>query len=198
MLENNEFKGQIVGFSYPYAVYLPENYIKEAHFPIVFFLHGAGERQPCPDGVYVHGPLRLAKNGRHFPFICVAPQCPENSFWSSEIQTLTVFIDEMIDKFGADKDRVYLTGLSMGGYGTWHLAETHPDRFAAIVPICGSGIEWAASALKNVPVWAFHGDADSTVPVTGSNKMVDAVNASGGNARLTVYPGVGHDSWTRT
>ena len=183
---------------YKYALYLPDGYSKDAKLPILFFLHGLGEREPHPEGPYVHGPLKLAKNVQSFPFICIAPQCPSDTFWPAEIQTLGLFVDRMTEELGADKSRVYLTGLSMGGFGTWYLAVAYPDKFAAIAPICGAGFEWGAFVLKNVPVWAFHGEEDSVVAVTNSINMVNAVNAAGGNAKITIYPGVGHDSWTKT
>ncbi len=97
-----------------------------------------------------------------------------------------------------DTERIYLTGLSMGGYGTWALAAKYPERFAAIVPICGGGKRFMARSLKDIPVWAFHGAKDNVVPLKESVKMVNAVKALGGNARLTVYPDAGHDSWTET
>ena len=97
-----------------------------------------------------------------------------------------------------DTRRIYLTGLSMGGYGTWATATRYPDRFAAIAPICGGGEVLLANLLKDTPIWAFHGDADTVVPLSKSQEMVEAVNRSGGNAKLTIYPGVNHDSWTQT
>ena len=114
------------------------------------------------------------------------------------IETVMTLIDEITEKYDVDESRVYLTGLSMGGYGTWTVAATFPDRFAAIAPICGEGTPVIAYKLKETPVWAFHGDEDPTVDPDGSRKMVDRVNETGGNAKLTMYEGVAHDSWTET
>ena len=100
--------------------------------------------------------------------------------------------------YDIDQDRVYLTGLSMGGYGTWALASKYPDRFAAIAPICGGGTMIMALGLKDMPVWAFHGAKDQVVPLAESERMVETINARGGNAKLTVYPEAGHDSWTKS
>ncbi len=198
MLQNSTYDSKIRDIAFKYSLYLPDGYTEDAKLPIVFFLHGAGEREPNPNGPYVHGPLKLARSGMSFPFICVAPQCPAGTYWSVDVRSLAAFIDDMTEKLGADENRVYLTGLSMGGFGTWHLAQTYPGRFAAIAPVCGAGFEWAADTLKNVPIWAFHGDADSVVPVSGSINMVNAIKKAGGNAKLTVYPGIDHDSWTKT
>ncbi len=199
MTENRVFAdGSGVPCTYRYALYLPEGYSKEKRYPIVFFLHGAGERGDDVELVKVHGPFKRIAMGETFDFICVAPQCPADSFWSYEVQTLNLFVSRICEELNADADRVYLTGLSMGGYGTWALALAHPEKFAAILPVCGVGMPWAAGALKNVPVWAFHGCDDPVVPVTGSIDMVNAVNQAGGEAKLTVYNGVGHDSWSKT
>jgi predicted peptidase len=107
-------------------------------------------------------------------------------------------LDDIVSRYNVDTERIYLTGLSMGGYGTWTLAAAYPQRFAAIAPICGGGERYMADKFKNVPVWAFHGAKDNVVPPVKSEEMVNAINARGGNARLTVYPDAAHDSWTAT
>jgi predicted peptidase len=117
---------------------------------------------------------------------------------SCETLTLKALLDEVIANYAVDPDRTYLTGLSMGGYGTWSLAMTYPARFAAIAPICGGGIADWVSVLKDVAVWAFHGADDPLVPLDQGQRMVDALRACGGNVTFTVYPGVEHDSWTQT
>ncbi len=114
------------------------------------------------------------------------------------MEVLTGLLDEIDEKYAVDSERIYLTGLSMGGYGTWSLACTYPDRFAAIAPVCGGGMPYIARNLKNVPIWAFHGAIDKVVPLKRSEEMVKAVKAAGGNAKLTVYPYADHDSWTVT
>src|SRR5690606_23701288 len=115
----------------------------------------------------------------------VSPQCPEHSFWPIEADAIMALLDELIATYEVDASRIYLTGLSMGGWGTWNLAITNPSRFAAIVPICGGEKPAKASALKDVPIWAFHGAKDEVVPVSESEAMVNAINEIGGNAKLT-------------
>lgn len=187
-----------VAGGYNYLLSLPEGYTKEKQYPIVFFLHGAGERGDNHDLLYVHGPFKKIARGEAFDCICVAPQCPEGSYWTTETQTLKIFVDAICEEYNVDRTRIYLTGISMGGFGTWTMAVRYPEFFAAIVPICGGGMPWAGGALKELPIWAFHGDADGVVKPENSIDMVNAVNAAGGAAKLTLYPGVGHDSWTET
>jgi predicted peptidase len=133
-----------------------------------------------------------------FPFITVSPQCPYDFCWLMEAHTLNALLDEVAARYAVDADRIYLTGLSMGGYGAWHLGSQYPERFAAVVPIAGGGVPQDVCTLKDVPVWAFHGELDDVVPVSESEEMVDALKACGGDVRFTLYPGVYHDSWTQT
>ena len=183
-----------------YLLALPKDYDKDTTkaWPLMVFLHGAGERGSDINKVKVHGPAKLVEQGKDFPFIIVSPQCPEGQWWSNRLETVMALVDEIAEKYRVDPKRVYLTGLSMGGYGTWSIASTFPNRFAAIVPICGGGQPYLAGNLKSVPIWAFHGAKDSVVPVAESERMVDAVKKTGGNAKLTVYPEAQHDSWTET
>jgi len=179
-----------------YLLFLPEDYgKKEQLWPMILFLHGMGERGSNLEKVKTHGPPSIVEKQNNFPFIVVSPQCPQNQMWSDNIDMLINLIDDIAGRYDVDTDRIYLTGLSMGGYGTWSLAAEYPGRFAAIVPICGGGPTEKACNLKNVPIWAFHGALDNLVPVNESQVMVQAVNACGGNARLTVYPDVSHPSW---
>ncbi|MHC4214636.1 MAG: carboxylesterase family protein, partial [Planctomycetota bacterium] len=131
-----------------------------------------------------------------FDFILIAPQGHADEWWQTD--HLIELLDEVTCKYAVDKDRVYLTGLSMGGYGAWKLACEHPDRFAAVVPICGGGPVEKACRLKDVPIRVFHGAKDDVVPLEKTQEMVNAVNAFGGNAKLTVYPDLKHDSWSVT
>lgn len=181
-----------------YLLYLPPGYGNDPkkRWPLVLFLHGAGERGDNLDLVESHGPLKLVAQGQEFPFIIVAPQCPTDSWWQPEL--LAALLDEVEDKHRVDADRIYVTGLSMGGYGTWALALTYPHRFAAIVPICGGGHWWTTPRIRHLPVWVFHGTKDDIVPLKRSKEMVDALKEAGGNVKFTRYPGVGHDSWTAT
>jgi predicted peptidase len=183
-----------------YLLYLPEDYGKEPRkrWPLVLFLHGAGERGSDVEKVKFHGPPKLIGQGKKFEAIVVSPQCPEDSWWSGETDTLFGLLDEIESKYKVDKKREYVTGLSMGGYGTWSLAIQQPRRFAAIAPICGGTDPKYAPIVKDIPIWVFHGEKDSVVPFAQSKDMVDAIKAAGGNPKFTAYPGVDHDSWTAT
>lgn len=185
-----------------YLLYLPKDYDAEQgrRWPLVLFLHGSGERGDDVQLVATQGLPKLVEEGQDFPFLLVSPQCPERGWWTTEenVAALAALLDEIERSYAVDSDRVYVTGLSMGGYGTWALATAYPRRFAAIVPICGGGDPTTVCAIRHVPAWAFHGENDTIVPPRQSFDMVDALQACGGNVRLTTYPGVGHDSWTRT
>lgn len=182
-----------------YLLFMPEDYgEQEKDWPLMLFLHGAGERGSDLQKVKVHGPPKIVEKQKDFPFIVVSPQCPEGDWWDEKLDVLTHLLDDIVARYDVDTNRIYLTGLSMGGYGTWALASKYPDRFAAIAPICGGGKRFMAYRLKDVPVWAFHGAKDSVVPLEESEEMVEAINARGGNAKLTIYPDAGHDSWTKS
>src|SRR5207237_821789 len=178
--------------------------INSKRWPLIFFLHGAGERGNDIWKVAVHGPPKIVKDKPDFPFVVVSPQCPSGQCWSNDL--LLALLDEVESRYKIDKNRVYLTGLSMGGFGTWNLGLAYPDRFAAIAPICGGGDSVGillpdpkkAKALKTLPVWAFHGAKDNTVKLDESQRMVDALRKIGNDAKLTVYPEAAHDSWTET
>ncbi|HUT30967.1 MAG TPA: prolyl oligopeptidase family serine peptidase [Sedimentisphaerales bacterium] len=185
------------GASYRYLLYLPEGYGKEeGPWPTIVFLHGIGNRGDDLDKVKTSGIPRVVERDKRFDFVLVAPQCPQGEWWSSDL--LIKLVDEAAAKYSVDTNRIYLTGLSMGGFGTWSLGCAYPERFAAIAPICGGGEPDKACRLKDVPVWAFHGARDEKVPLAKSQEMVEAVKACGGGAKLTVYPEAGHDSWTQT
>lgn len=192
-----------------YLAYLPPAYAADpAHadggggrgWPLVLFLHGAGERGENVRDVARIGLPRLVADGRDVPFVLVAPQCPPDAWWDAA--ALLKLVDEIQRTHKIDPDRVYVTGLSMGGFGTWELAVRAPDRFAAFAPICGGGeplriARWPERA-RGLKVWAFHGAKDDVVPLERSAEMVDALRAAGNaDAKLTVYADVGHDSWNR-
>lgn len=190
-----------------YLLFLPKEYqaAQGKRWPLLLFLHGAGERGADIWKVAVHGPPKHVAAHPEFPFIVVSPQCPEGQIWSEE--TLLALLDEVTREYAVDTNRVYLTGLSMGGYGTWDLGLAHPERFAAIVPICGGGelikVLLAggerAGALKSLGVWAFHGAKDPVVPPEESERMVNFLKKAGvTDVKLTVYPEAGHDAWTET
>jgi predicted peptidase len=194
-------------FEANYLLYLPKGYEADAgkRWPLILFLHGAGERGTDLRKVAVHGPPKVAPTLPDFGFIVASPQCPEGETWSSDL--LLALLDEVMRDCRVDPRRVYLTGLSMGGYGTWDLGIAHPERFAAIAPICGGGqtinvllpSPEKAQALKTLGVWAFHGGKDPIVPLEESQRMVEALKRAGvPDVKLTVYPEAGHDSWTET
>ena len=179
-----------------YLLFLPRDYgKKQQKWPLILFLHGAGERGNDLSKVKIYGPPKFAEENKDFPFIVVAPQCPADGWWPNETEILINLLDEVVSHYDVDKEKVYLTGLSMGGYGTWSLACEYPDNFAAVAPVCGGGMPYLCDRLKNVPVWAFHGAKDDIVPLRESEEMVEAVNKAGGNAKLTIYPDVGHGAW---
>lgn len=177
-----------------FLLYLPKDYKATEKYPLVIFLHGSGERGNDLNKVKIHGVPRQIKEGKEFPFIMVAPQCPEGEQWSNDV--LNELYLEIVNTYSVDTNRVYLTGLSMGGYGTWAFAEQYPDRFAAIVPICGGGKPYNVWVLKNVPVWVFHGTKDMAVPFNESENMVNFLKKAGGNVKFTVIENGGHDVWT--
>lgn len=183
-----------------YWLYLPKSYQADGEkLPLVLFLHGAGERGTDLNVVKKHGPPKLAAS-HDLPFILVSPQCSTGVWWNAgeKLAALTQLLTTIESQYNVDPSRIYCTGLSMGGFGTWSLVAKHPHKFAAAVPICGGGEPAQAEALKSTPIWAFHGDKDTAVPLKRSEEMVAAVKAAGGDIKLTVYPGVGHDSWTQT
>lgn len=182
--------------SLPYLLYLPDGYPGDRRWPLVLFLHGAGERGTDLSLVMRHGPPRRVADGASFPFILASPQCPPGRWWS--VDHLDALVNHLTAQLAVDTDRISVTGLSMGGFGTWALATEFPGRFAAIAPVCGGGIPERAALLRDLPVWAFHGDSDPVIPVRRSVEMVEAIRKAGGNPRLTIYPGVGHDSYTET
>lgn len=178
-----------------YLLYLPGGYGEQnKEWPLLLFLHGAGERGDSLALVTTHGPPKLAAAGEDFPFIIVSPQAPKGQWWSTA--RLSTLLDAVEEAYRVDERRIYVTGLSMGGFGTWALAMEEPERFAAIAPIAGGGEPRAVCTIKDTPTWAFHGARDSVVPVERTREMVKALQACGGDVRYTEYPEAGHDSWT--
>ena len=179
-----------------YLLYVPKTAANES-LPLVLFLHGGGEGGGDIEKVKKHGLPKLIEAGKEFPFIVVSPQNPSKTeFWDD--QQLIRLLDELETELPVDPSRIYLTGLSRGGFGAWRLAIQNPHRFAALVPICGGGPAPYAKRLKHLPVWSFHGAKDQVIPIQESRRMVDALRAAGGNVKFTIYPEAKHDAWTET
>jgi predicted peptidase len=213
---------EVDGTSYRYQVFVPANWDGHKKWPVILFLHGAGERGY--DGLlqtYVGLGHAIRKNAARWPFVVVMPQCRKGNLWTDapmQAQALAA-LEKSIDEFHGDRERIYLTGISMGGYGTWDMGAKYPRKFAALVPICG-GIRGpadypdlhvslvndlsiadpyleTAKRIGKTPVWIFHGADDPTVPPEESHKMLQAERAVNGDVRMIEYPGVGHNSWDR-
>jgi predicted peptidase len=182
------------------VLFVPQNYSGDEAFPLILFLHGAGETkggQKMPVDVGLGTAIR--KNEKSFPFIAIFPQS-EKRTWaanSDDGKRAMAILAEVQKEYKVDPKRVYLTGLSMGGYGTWSLAAAYPDKWAAIAPICGGGNPASAEKIKNIPCWCFHGGADRTVPPQRSRDMIEALKKAGGEPKYTEYTGVGHNSWDK-
>lgn len=182
---------------FPFVEYSPE--IKRKKMPLIIQLHGAGERGDGKDDlnkVDVHGFSKYLKENEH-DCIVAMPQCPYNTFWAARIESIIKFIEQIIKEYDVDKDRVCLTGLSMGGYGTWFTAMARPDMFAAIAPVCGGGMAWNADVLK-MPVWAFHGAKDSLVSPIQTEEMVSRLKELNADVTYTRFEEVGHPAWEFT
>jgi predicted peptidase len=181
-----------------YLLYIPRSYARDAaaEWPLILFLHGSEQRGDDPALLQDLSLLTFAEKLGDFPFVAVIPQCPRNMHWPPGI--VKRVLDSVESMLRIDRDRVYLTGFSMGGYGTWQTAAAFPRTFAAIAPICGMSDLPEVPRLTGIPIWAFHGAQDANVPVSESRKMVDTLRKSGADARLTVYPDLAHDCWTMT
>ncbi len=182
-----------------YLLYLPPGYDEKERWPLMLFLHGRGESYGPLSLVSKWGPPKFAARGDDLPYILVSPQCPGDDSWSKPTQQarLVELLDAIVESYNVDQDQVHLTGLSMGGYGSWRLAADHPDRFAAVVPVCGGGDPDDAETLKQLPIWVFHGDQDEAVPFSLSQEMVDAIQKAGGKSiRFTTLEHIGHNCWS--
>ncbi|WP_395743602.1 prolyl oligopeptidase family serine peptidase [Prosthecobacter sp.] len=190
----------VIKVNYRYLLSKPDGYEanKDQKWPLVIFLHGSGERGNDLELLKKHGPPKLLAAGQKFPAVIASLQCENNHLWNPHgVKAVT---DHLIKTLSVDPRRVYLTGISMGGFGTWETAFEYPDTYAAIAPICGgAGVRWVTAArLKHMPCWIFHGDKDGAVPIENSQKIYDALKKIDAPVKFTIYPGVGHDSWTRT
>ena len=184
-----------------YLVYLPADYeSSKGNYPLTLFLHGVGERGNNLDDLKRHGIPKCIESGKEFPFIVIAPQCPEGVWWSYRdyIFSLTALTRMIIKKYRVDSDRVYGTGLSMGGFGVLAMAIQDPDLFSAIVPICGGADINKLQRLSNLPIWLFHGLKDDVCPVESSILIYKILKKVNLNIKLKVYDNLEHDSWTKT
>lgn len=209
--------------TYRYQVYVPSQYTKNKKWPVVLFLHGKGERGE--DGLLqtdVGIAQAIRRHVDRFPVIVVLPQCPSDGHWTQPLMAKQALktLDKTIQEFNIDPQRVYLTGISMGGAGTWYLAAANPNKFAAIAPVCGWVVPPAnlsslsklpenitaitqekdpylaiAKLIGKTPVWLFHGDMDNVVLVSESQKMAEALKTLGSEIKYSEYSGVGHNSW---
>ena len=199
-LEKNTFR------TLPYRLLRPEEEKLGQKYPLVLFLHGAGERGT--DNIinlrYITPLFMKAESRTKYPCYLLIPQCPPNVWWSGKgrgdtsggaVDEIMNLIDSLAATGKVDRERIYVTGLSMGGYATWYLLAKYPNKFAAAAPVCGGGDAGKASVIKNTPLWVFHGTVDKTVPVEESRKMVAAITQAGGKPKYSEYPGVGHNSW---
>jgi predicted peptidase len=204
------------GAALPYRLLKPLDYDPQQKYPLVLFLHGAGERGDDNEKQLIHGGRNFAHEAmrrRHPAFVAV-PQCPAEKKWvevpweaqahkvpeqaSETLRAVFNLVDALQKEFSIDEGRIYCVGLSMGGYGAWDLLYRKPELLAAAVPICGGGDPATVEKIKGVPIWAFHGDLDPLVPVNRSREMIKALEAAGARPIYTEYEGVTHDSWTQT
>jgi len=191
--ENREEK-----WIFPFIKYSPEN--EEGKLPLVIQLHGAGERGNGKEdliNVEIHGFSKLMER-KDYECILVMPQCPASTFWAARVESILNFIQQLIDEYNIDENRIYLTGLSMGGYGTWYTAMAKPKMFAAIAPVCGGAMSWNAGVIKKIPAWVFHGVDDQTVSVYHSDEIVSRLEKLGAPVKYSRIEGVAHNVWTRT
>ena len=181
---------------FPFAFVKYEPTKMQKNLPLIIQLHGAGERGDGKDDlalVDVHGFPKIM-NDKDYPAIFVMPQCPKDSFWAARVESIIKFIELAIDEYGVDKKKVYLTGLSMGGFGTWYTSMARPDLFAAIAPVCGGGMPWNAGVLT-MPIWAFHGAEDKVVLPSNSDDMVAKLRELKYDVKYSRIDGVGHNVW---
>lgn len=180
---------------FPFIAYVPDEVSENP--ALLVQLHGAGERGDGGEElekVLVHGFSKIVTDENLKDCILIMPQCPNDSFWVARIESIKRFIDAMVEKFSADTSRIYLSGISMGGFGTWYTAMAYPDLFAAILPCCGGGMAWNAEVLK-MPIWAFHGLSDKVVSPNHTIEMVEKLKSCNENLKCTLLEGVGHNAW---
>ncbi|MCL4562487.1 MAG: alpha/beta fold hydrolase [Chloroflexi bacterium] len=188
-----------------YLLHLPTQVqsTQDKKWPAIIFLHGVGERGKNLKRLKVYAIPQRVESESDFPFITVSPQCPDKIWWPEIVRVLDALIDHALERYPIDPERIYLTGLSMGGFGAWALAAYNPQRFAALAVVCGGnpwsdGFDEHIQTIRHIPLWVFHGAKDDTVPLSASEKMVEALKSLGADVRFTIYPEAGHDAWTPT
>jgi predicted peptidase len=188
----------VTAIAYDLLVYVPESFVPDGkRWPLIVFLHGSGERGSDPNKLTVHSLPKILDDKKEFPFIVISPQCPDGERWNAV--ALNAVLDEALIRLPIDTNRIYLTGLSMGGFGTWKFAIAYPHRFAAIAPVCGWGHLEDVGNLKDKPVWVFHGAKDNVVPPSESEKMVEFLKKQGSvKVKFTLYPDANHNAWDQT
>ncbi len=174
-----------------YLLYLPRNYDPAKKWPLILYLHGGMGRGDDIEKMKWYPVVKMCYNNDSLPFIVLSPQCPEGETWTDHEMLITL-LDEVISEYAVDTARIYLAGYSMGGQGVWFLAYMYPERFAAIALMSGVGNKLWASRLKNIPIWAFHGEKDELIPCTETQEMVEAIMSEGGNIRTGIVPQRGH------
>ena len=193
-MENKIYTHPYFGEIY-YLINIPDSVKGQKNVPLLIFLHGAGERGRDYEKIKVHGVPKYIENGTFSPdCITVCPQCPNPFIWNNLTSLLKDFIENIIEEYSIDRSRIAMTGLSMGGYGTWEMAMLYPDLFKKIAPVCGGGTSWRADLIK-AQVWTFHGDKDSIVPFENTLMMAEALKKAGKKVDFTVFHNVDHNSW---
>jgi predicted peptidase len=220
-IETGEYLERMVvvdGDTLKYRIMYPEGFDESKKYPLVLFLHGAGERGNDNNRQLVHGSKLFRDSLAKYPAVVIFPQCPRDSYWANidrerndngrlrfsfyddrdatpQLAMVMDLVRTTVNEGYIDEDRVYVGGLSMGGMGTWEILWQMPGIFAAAMPICGGGAPSTASRMRDVPIWAFHGRRDDIVPAYLSARMVTAVQSAGGKAKITIYPEANHNSW---
>ena len=179
-----------------YLRFEPADFSENKKYPLIIHFHGAGSRGDNVEILKNQSIMQYANDTKDFPFVMFLPQCSANT-WFDLFEQLKVFVKTVVELPYVDKENVYLSGVSMGGYASWQMLMSEPDIFRKAVICCGGGMYWNAARIKT-PVWAFHGTDDPIVFFEESEKMVNVVNRTGGNAKLTEYKGIGHNCWEKT
>lgn len=191
-MDIQDYQFQNAGIEMNYKICFPNSITKE-ELPLIIYLHGAGERGEQVEHLYRHGLMRLIHEGKEIPAVVLAPQCPAWCVWDNIVVQVKALIDQVVKQHRIAKNRILLTGSSMGGFGTWMLTLTYPNYFAGVAPVAGGGMSWRSPKLCTTPIFAVHGSADSVVPIVYSKLMVESVNEKGGQARLLILDNYEHN-----